>query len=203
MNGVYPFFKFGVCLVFLSTKKSFFLFFFLFFFPNCDQTGRWFHSKPQLRVESLCLCLKKEYTAFSTDIHNCQTTGFCRPAGARHVSDGVLGLHRSEHLPAQLWNWLCLCMICFWMKVADTRTRPGVSPLCCSPQQACCSDSSRTKRYLIEPLFSVTGCLTYSFITFIKRKHCFQELQRVFNFYRMTVFSPVMTCMCLDLHWEL
>lgn len=112
----------------------------------------------------------------------------------------MVSLHRSEHLPAQLWNWLCLCMICFWMKVADTRTRPGVSPLCCSPQQACCSDSSRTKRYLIEPLFSVTGCLTYSFITFIKRKHCFQELQRVFNFYRMTVFSPVMTCMCLDLH---
>lgn len=69
-------------------------------------------------------------------------------------------------------------------------------------QQACCRDKAQTKPYLIASLFSVTGCLTYSVITFIKRKHCFKEPQWAFNFYLMTVFSSVMTCMCLDPHWR-
>lgn len=72
MNSVYPVFKFGVCLVFFSTKKkkkkS------IFFFQTVTRTGRWFHRKPQLRVESMRLCVKKEYTAFFLiEIFGCPT----------------------------------------------------------------------------------------------------------------------------------
>ncbi len=109
--------------------------------------------------------------------------------------------HKYKYSPVQHYELVGIFQHFYLKEIGWYKNRQGISPLCFTPQQACCSDSSQTKHDLTEPLFSVTGCLTYSVLTFIKRKHCFQEPQWAFNFYLMTVFSSVMTCMCLDPHW--
>ncbi len=112
MDDVYPFFEFP-CLLSLPLHKK------VICLQTVTKRYERFHSEPKLRVESLCLCLKKEHKTASIETRSCQTAGLCHIPQTPLINDDTLA-SQMQTFTGTTWGagWMRTCCLLLYQPVS-------------------------------------------------------------------------------------